>query len=101
MEKAGKAIEEWQTENPKATLSEMERAVDTEMNKLRSQIMKRLVEEQERQEEEEQLCPNCGRKMGKNGRRKRQLKTKGDERIEFERQQFHCSGCGMTHFPPR
>ena len=101
MKEVAKRIEEWQVENPKATLSEMERAVDAEMNKVRSQIMKRLVEERERQEEKEQLCPNCGRKMGKNGRRNRQLKTKGNETIEFERQQFRCSGCGMTRFPPR
>ena len=100
-DKVAKRIEEWQENNPKATLTEMEMAIDEEMNQLRSEIMKRLVKERESKEATNQVCPNCGRKMGKNGRKKRQLKTKGSEQVEFERQQMRCFGCGMTLFPPR
>jgi len=101
IDKTAKQIREWQEANPKATLTEMERAIDEELEKLRSQIITGLVRERESQEEGKPACPNCGRNMGKNGKRKRQLKTKGGETIEFERQQLRCSDCGMTLFPPR
>ena len=94
-------IEDWQENNPTATLTEMEKAIDEEMNQLRSEIMKRLVRERESQEETKQVCPNCRRNMVKNGKRKRRLTTKGGEEIEYERQQMRCSHCGMTLFPPR
>jgi hypothetical protein len=94
-------IAEWQEGNAKATLTEMEIAIDGELHKLRSQIIKRLVKERESKEATNQACPNCGRKMGKNGKKKRQLKTKGGETVDFERQQMRCFHCGMTLFPPR
>lgn len=101
IDKTAKQIREWQEANPKATLTEMEIAIDEELEKLRSQIIAGLVKERESQEDCKPACPNCGRNMGKNGKRKRRLKTKGGEPIEFERQQMRCSHCGMTLFPPR
>ena len=100
-DKVAGRIAKWQANNPKATLTEMETAIDEELHKLRSKIIQQLVEERESKEETKQACPNCGQKMGKNGKRPRQLKTKGNEKVEFERQQLRCSHCGMTLFPPR
>lgn len=101
IDKTAKQIREWQEANPQATLTEMERAIDEELEKLRRQIITGLVKERESQEDGKTACPNCERNMGKNGKRKRRLKTKGGEEIEYERQQMRCFHCGMTLFPPR
>jgi predicted RNA-binding Zn-ribbon protein involved in translation (DUF1610 family) len=93
-------MKQWRKNNPKATLTEIEEAVDSELAQMRQTIVERLVQEELVPEQTAYECPQCGKFMVKNGKRKRKLKTKGGEQITFEREQMRCLECGMTIFPP-
>lgn len=93
-------MQAWSQANPKATLTEIEVAVDNELAKLRRTIVESMVQTREAVEPLSHLCPECGRQMVKNGKKKRQLRTKEGQTIELERQQLRCLHCGMTLFPP-
>lgn len=90
----------WSQANPKATLTEIEVAVDKELAKLRRTIVESIAQTREGVEPISQECPQCGRQMVKNGKKKRKLKAKEGQTIELERQQLRCLHCGMTLFPP-
>lgn len=99
-EKLERRIRQWQAGNEKATLSEIEEAIDRELAQLRQELIEGIVEEREGKVGEGYVCPHCQEGMVKNGQKKRRLKTKGGKEIEIEREQLRCLGCGMTIFPP-
>lgn len=99
-EKMAGRIKQWRRENPKATLTEIEEAVDKELNQLRRVMVEGVIGESEAVEKVTMRCPNCGVGMRGNGKKKRELQSKGGERIELERAQMRCPACGMTVFPP-
>ncbi|MFN2210475.1 MAG: hypothetical protein ACK2T4_09440, partial [Candidatus Promineifilaceae bacterium] len=79
----------------------IEEAVEAELAQLRKRLVEGMVREKEAAIDEVPDCPQCGAKMVKNGRRKRKLKGKEGQELEFERQQWRCLECGTTLFPPR
>lgn len=93
-------MSQWRQANPKATLTEIEQAVEAELAELRRQLVQELVQEKADGQSEVPNCPQCGQAMVKNGRRKRKLQTKEGQTIQLERQQWRCLTCGTTHFPP-
>jgi transposase-like protein len=93
-------LHEWRQANPRATLTEIEEAVEGELAKLRNELVTALAEAGEESEAEAPQCPQCGQAMVKNGRRKRRLKSKEGQTLQLERQQWRCLGCGTTLFPP-
>ncbi len=90
----------WEKENPKATLTEIEEAVDQELAKLREQLVNEVTQAKQARPQSKVVCPNCGTQMVKNGKKKRELTMKGDKQVAIERQQMRCLECGMTLFPP-
>lgn len=93
-------IQEWERGNPEATLTEIEEAVDAELAGLRKVLIESVVNKEKAGESEKVSCPRCGQAMMKNGQKKRELKSKGGEKIAIEREQMRCHHCGMTLFPP-
>lgn len=93
-------IQEWERENPEATLTEIEEAVDAELAELRKALIERVANKGKEGAPEKVSCPRCGQGMMKNGQKKRELKSKGGEKITIEREQMRCHQCGMTFFPP-
>lgn len=93
-------IEQWERENPEATLTEIEEAVDAELAGLRKTLIERASNREKGGTLEKVKCPQCGQGMMKNGQKKRELKSKGGEKITIEREQVRCHHCGMTLFPP-
>lgn len=95
-------IKQWRRVNPKATLTEIELKVDEELSKLRQLLVEEAAQDITEKSEEDKrvMCPQCGRPMMKNGKKRRILRTKGGEKIELEREQQRCHQCGMTLFPP-
>jgi len=93
-------MNQWRQANPKATLTEIEEAVEAELAELRRQLVQEMVREEADRLSEVPDCPQCGQTMVKNGRRKRKLHTKEGQKIELERQQWRCLACGTTLFPP-
>ena len=94
-------IRRWRQEHPKATLTEIEEAVERELAKLREAIVEGMVQAEGDEEREAMVCPNCQTEMVKNGKKERRLKTKEGKTITLKRQQLRCLQCGMTIFPPR
>ena len=96
-----KRLNVWDRSHRRATLSEIEAAIDSELTQLRREIIEEMVQEREAEREGvAEACPNCGQVMAGNGKKKRKLKSKGGEEIRLEREQLRCTGCGMTLFPP-
>ena len=93
-------LSQWRQANRKATLTEIEEAVEAELAKLRTQLVEEMVQEEADAAQEVPDCPECGQKMVKNGRRKRKLQTKEGQTIALKRQQWRCLSCGATLFPP-
>ena len=93
-------IQEWESENPEATLTEIEEAVDAELAGLRKVLIERVTNKEKEGEPEKVSCPRCGQAMMRNGQKKRELKSKGGEKVTIERDQMRCHHCGMTLFPP-
>ena len=95
------ALKQWQKENPRPTLTEIEETIDAELAKLRQQLLEDVAQSSRQEEKESYLCPKCGTQMVRNGQKSRQLRTKADEKITITRTQMRCLECGMTLFPPR
>jgi transposase-like protein len=93
-------LQAWREANPKATLTEIEEVVEAELAQIRNELVTALAQAGEESQEEAPHCPQCGQAMVKNGRRKRRLKSKEGQRLQLERQQWRCLGCGTTLFPP-
>ena len=95
------ALKQWQKENPRPTLTQIEETIDAELAKLRQLLLEDVAQTSEQEEKEAQHCPKCETQMVRNGKKSRQLRTKGDEKITIKRTQMRCLECGMTLFPPR
>jgi transposase-like protein len=93
-------MRQWRQANPKATLTEIEEAVEAELAQLRKRLVEEMVQEEAAGLPEEPDCPQCGGKMVKNGRRQRKLKGKEGQAIHLDRQQWRCLSCEATLFPP-
>lgn len=93
-------MRQWREVNPKATLTEIEEAVEAELAQLRKQLVEAMIQEGAAGPQEDPGCPQCGQKMVKNGQRQRKLKGKEGQTIELDRQQWRCLSCGATLFPP-
>ncbi|MCB8980776.1 MAG: transposase family protein [Ardenticatenaceae bacterium] len=92
-------LSQWHQANPKATLTEIEEAVEAELAMVRRQLVEELAQEKIG-EQKVPDCPQCGQQMVKNGQRKRKLKSKEGQTIQLNRQQWRCLNCGATFFPP-
>ena len=93
-------MRQWRQANPKATLTEIEEAVEAELAQLRRQLVQEMVQEKADGQPEVPDCAQCGQAMVKNGRRKRKLHTKEGQTVQLDRQQWRCLHCGATLFPP-
>ncbi len=99
-EEMERQIKQWRQKNPKATLTEIENAIDKELAKIRQSALEELVKERGAEETEAYSCPNCQTEMVGNGFKERTLRTKEGQTITLKRQQLRCLQCGMTLFPP-
>jgi rubrerythrin len=93
-------LSHWRQANPKATLTEIEEAVEAELAKIRKELVTTLAQAGEKSDSESPHCRQCRRVMVRNGRKKRHLKSKEGQTIQLERPQWRCLECGTTLFPP-
>jgi len=95
-----KAMGEWQRQHPKATFTEIERALDERLYEVRAKLLEGLVKEREASlRRGVERCPECGSKLRDAGKRKRQITTTGDQSIAMERRYLTCPECGAGLFP--
>ena len=94
----------WRDSHPTATFWEIEEALETELAKLRAEMLSDLAgasaaAEGQTEGGERVVCPECGRQAHRHGHRKRELTAAGDQTVELTRRVLTCSVCGHTFFP--
>ncbi len=96
------ALRQWRAAHPRATFSEIEVAVDAEMQRVRA----RLVAETAGDGAEmvvsvaSPACPTCGQVMQARGTRTRTVTVAGDQAVTLRRTYTVCPVCGTGLFPP-
>ncbi len=99
-------MKEWRMQHPRATLSEMEVALDERLNRMRARMLEDMalaseVASLEKVEAEARpTCPYCGESLVSRGKRGRRMQTNGGEEIILRRSYGVCPKCGVGIFPP-
>jgi RNA polymerase-binding transcription factor DksA len=100
-------MKEWRLQHPKASLSEIEQALDERLGKARALMLQDLalasaaVDIQASQGQDRPRCRKCGGKLESRGRHRRELLTQHDQTLRLERSYGVCPTCGEAFFPPR
>jgi len=93
----------WRAEHPKATFREIEAEIDRRLSALRAKMISDTANASAAAEwevAEGVVCPACGAKLIKKGKKKRILLTREGRKIELEREYGVCVACGQGIFPP-
>ena len=95
---------EWRREHPRATLTEIERALDAHWTKTRAQMLTDVAQASASADfggagAERPHCRKCGVPLQARGRHGRRLRTQGDHEIPLERDYGECPQCGDGFFP--
>ena len=95
---------EWRQQHPKATLREIEAALDERLERLRAKMLEEtalLSDARTWQPSGEgPVCPDCGVRLKGQAAGTRDLQTQGGETVHLERQYGVCPQCGQGFFPP-
>ena len=96
------SVAQWRAAHPKATLAEIEQAVDEQMNRLRARMIEQAAQASAAESEVNQgfVCEQCGKPLQARGRAKRKWQTQGGHEVEVERSYVTCPQCGGGFFPP-
>ena|SRR3989442_4750181 len=97
------AVAQWRVAHPKATLAEIEQAVDEQMTRLRAQMIAEVAQASAAAESagnEGLRCEQCGQPLQARGRARRRWQTQGGHQVEVERTYVTCLQCGGGFFPP-
>lgn len=97
-------MKEWRLQHPRATLREIEAALDERLAKMRARMLQDAALASSaadlRRGAEQRVCPECGGKLVERTREVRRLVTTHDQVIELERSYGVCHRCGAGIFPP-
>lgn len=96
-------MREWRVQHPRATLSEIEDALDERLSGMRARMLEDLaLASAARSVSQGQIeCSNCGGTLESSGRRVRRVKTHHNQEIKLSRAYGICPKCGASFFPPR
>jgi YgiT-type zinc finger domain-containing protein len=106
-EEAMSGMKEWRLQHPKATLQEIETALDERLGQMRARMLQDLAlasaaaDIQAVREDQRPRCPQCGGVLESRGEHRRVLTTQRNQPLELERSYGVCSTCGEGFFPPR
>jgi predicted RNA-binding Zn-ribbon protein involved in translation (DUF1610 family) len=104
-EEVMRGMKQWRIEHPRATLREVERALDERMAKLRVQMLtdaalaSAAAEMTNGEGREQALCPACGEVMQARGKQERLLTSQQNQTLRLERTYAVCPHCGAGFFP--
>ena len=98
-------LREWREQHPRATLAEIEAALDARLDGMRARLLEDLALASRAADlagaaGERPACPGCGGRLEARGAHARQVVTQGDRVVHLERQYATCSACGAGLFPP-
>lgn len=96
----------WRRGHPKATLTEIETALDERWARVRAQMLEEVALSSAaarvsgRAEADRARCPDCGRPLEARGTAERTLTTTYEQAIHLTRGYAVCPACGVGRFPP-
>jgi DNA-directed RNA polymerase subunit RPC12/RpoP len=103
-DEAWAGLAEWRHQHPKATLREIEQAVDERLAGLRARMVRDAALASAAADppdgEERPRCAACGAAMRLDGARTRRLRTTYDQEVTLTRRYARCPACGTGLFPP-
>ena len=104
-EEVMKGMKEWRLAHPRASLGEIERALDERMAKLRVQMLSdaamasAATEITNAEGREPASCPECGQAVEARGKQERLLTSQHNQVLRLERSYGVCPHCGAGFFP--
>src|SRR5471030_3267045 len=99
-------VMEWRTQHPRASLQEIEQALDERLAKMRARMVQdralrsAAARMTEASEVERPMCPQCGGAVETRGEQERTLTTTHNQSIQLVRSSATCPACGTGLFPP-
>ena len=106
VEEVMSGMKEWRMQHPKATLTEIERALDERLGRMRVRMLQDAAlasgaaDIQALQAAERPVCPQCKTVVEARGSQERQLTTQYNQVLHLERSYGVCPTCGAGFFPP-
>lgn len=100
-------MKEWREQHPKATLNEIEEALDERLGRLRTQMLQDVALASEKSDwsqasaEDRPTCPLCGTPLVARGKKTRRIQTRGGHDLALSRSYGVCPRCEGGLFPPR
>ena len=97
------AVAHWRQTHPQATLAEIERVVDEQINRLRAQLIEEAAQASAAAGSDSSaglVCEHCGQPLQARGRARRRWQMQGGQQVEVERTYVTCPQCGGGFFPP-
>ena len=99
-------MKEWRLQHPRATLSEIEAALDERLARLRARMLEdaalasAAADWDAARGETAPVCPQCGASLKARGGHPRQLQTHGGQSLTLQREYGVCPVCQTGIFPP-
>lgn len=98
-------IKEWRLQHPKASLREIEAALDERWSRARARVLQDLAlasaaADLSAASGERPACPSCGVSLEARGQQTRELTTYHDRTLRLERSYAVCPACEAGLFPP-
>ena len=100
-------LTEWRLAHPRATLAEIEAAVDERLGPVRARMVERMALASRAADlagaptGERARCPGCGAELRPRGKKRRTVVTQGGQALALDRDWAVCPSCGAGLFPPR
>ena len=97
---------EWWGQHPRATLTEIEAALDERLARVRARMLQdtplasAATDVSQLPEAERPRCPECGHALEARGQEERTLRTTYDRPVTLRRSCARCPACGTGLFPP-
>ncbi|HSF33022.1 MAG TPA: hypothetical protein VLK82_21445 [Candidatus Tectomicrobia bacterium] len=99
------AIQEWRLQHPRATLQEIETAIDARIAELRARMIEDVAlasaaaDVRQTSPSERPVCPRCGTQVEPRGPRERQVTTHQGQTLRLRRSYVKCPTCQVGFFP--
>lgn len=99
-------IKEWRVQHPKATLSEIEVALDERWASARARLLQDLALASTATDlrtlplADRPRCPDCDQPLEARGQKVRQVTTSHNQPLTLTRTAARCPACGAGLFPP-
>lgn len=99
-------LKEWRLQHPKASLREIEEALDERLAKMRARLLQdaalasKAADIRAAQEAERPVCEVCGVALEERAVAERRLVTHYNQEVKLTRSYGVCPQCGTGLFPP-